>query len=85
MCKWKWAPKISTVCLKTKDVNKFNKIILLPLAEDIMKVGNYLKHNIPDLTSRVVELLTLEKWRALEEAVGVRQTIFNRYRRNEAS
>lgn len=50
-----------------------------------MKVGNYLKHNIPDLTSRVVELLTLEKWRALEEAVGVRQTIFNRYRRNEAS
>ena len=60
------------------DVNKFNKIMLLPLTEDIMKVRNYLKRKIPDLTSQVAELPTLENWRALAEAVGIRLTIFDR-------
>ena len=82
--KLEWAPKISTVCLKTMDVNKFNKIMLLPLTEDIMKVRNYLKRKIPDLTSQVAELPTLENWRALAEAMGIRLTIFNRRRGNEA-
>ena len=54
------APKISTVCFKTVDLNKFNKIMLLPLTEDVMKVRNYLKRNIPDLTSQVALLSSLE-------------------------
>ena len=66
------------------DVNNFNKIILLSLKEDIMKVCNYLKGNIPDLTSQVAQLTTLENWRALEEAAGVRLTIFDHHRRNQA-
>ena len=81
--KLEWTPQISSVCLKTMDANEFNKVMLLPLTEDIMKVGSYLKKRIPVLTKQVSDSPTLEDWRALAEAVGIRLTIFNRRRGNE--
>ena len=53
------------------DANKFNKVMLWPLTEDIMKVRNYLKKRIPVLTKQVSDSPTLEDWRALAEAVGI--------------
>ena len=35
--KLEWVSKVSSICLKTMDVNKSNKATLLPLKEDILK------------------------------------------------
>ena len=75
--------KISTVCLKTMVVNKFNKVMLLPLTEDLMKIRTFLKQKIPELTLKLNDDATLSTWRSLVEAVGIRLTIFNRRRGNE--
>ena len=66
--KLEWTPQISSVCLKPMDANKFNKVMLLPLMEDIMKVRSSLKKRIPVLTKQVSDSPTLEDWRALAEA-----------------
>lgn len=81
--KLEWMPQISSVCLKTMDANKFNKLMLLPLTEDLMKVLSYLKKGIPVFRKQVSDSPTLEDWKVLAEAVGTRLTIFNRRQRNE--
>ena len=48
--KLEWRPQILSVCLKTLDANKFDKVMLLPLTEDTMKVRSYLKKRISLLT-----------------------------------
>ena len=48
--KLEWRPQILSVCLKTLDPNKFDKVMLLPLTEDTMKVRSYLKKRISLLT-----------------------------------
>ena len=78
-----WVAKISTVCLKTMDENKFNKVTLLPLTEDLLKVRSHLKVKIPEVTAKLNSDPCLEDWRYLAELVGTRLTIFNRRRGNE--
>ena len=41
--KLEWASQISSICLKTMDTNKFNKVTLLPITEDVLKVRSFLK------------------------------------------
>ena len=66
--KLEWTRQISSVCLKPMDANKFNKVLLLPLMEDIMKVRSSLKKRIPVLKKQVSDSPTLEDWKALAEA-----------------
>ena len=81
--KLEWVAQISTVCLKTMDTNKFNKVMLLPLTEDLMKVRTFLKQDISKNLKLLNEDHSIESWRALAEALGTRLTIFNRRRGNE--
>ena len=81
--KLEWTNKICTLCHKTMDLNRFNKIELLPFTEDLLKVRAYLKSQIPLLRKELVDKPEVESWRKLAEVVGTRLTIFNRRRGNE--
>ena len=70
--------KVSSVALQTSATKKLNKIQLLPLTEDLLKVREFLKNEIPKLTDALNEKATAENWRYLVELVGIRLTMFNR-------
>jgi len=78
-----WKARIATVCHRTLDDNKFNKVVLLPITEDLLKVRSFLKEEIPIITNRLRVTKKTEDWRYLAELVGTRLTIFNRRRGNE--
>ena len=81
--KLEWQTKISSLCRKALDVNKFNKVQLLPFTEDLLKVRQYMKEQIPLLTKQLNSSPTLELWRKLAEIAGSHLTVFNRHRGNE--
>lgn len=81
--KLEWETKVSSTCLKNMNVNRFNKVQLLPITEDLMKVRDFMKEKIPELTSSLMADPSLETWRKLAEITGARLTIFNRRRGNE--
>ena len=56
--KLEWVSKISSICIKTIDVNKFTKVTLLPPTEDILKVNNHLKNEIPKLYESLLKEVT---------------------------
>ena len=78
-----WVAQISTVCLKTMDESKFNRVTLLPITEDLLKLRTFLKMEIPKTTQKLKESKDLESWRHLAEILATRSTIFNRRRGNE--
>jgi len=78
-----WKAKISAVCHRTLDDNKFHREILLPITENLLKVRTFLKEQIPIITDRLRMTKCVEDWRYLAELVGTRLTIFNRRRGNE--
>ena len=78
--KMEWKTKISSICLKNMDLNKFNKVQLLPITEDLLKIRSFMKKEIPRLTEEVLQNTTLANWRSLTELCGIRLTIFNRRR-----
>ena len=81
--KLEWVSQISSICLKTMDTNKFNKVTLLPITEDVLKVRAFLKEEIVSTTGKLQQNPCVENWRNLAELVGTRLTIFNRRRGNE--
>ena len=81
--KLEWSTRISSISLKNMDVNKFNKIKLLPVTDDLLKLREFLKNQIPKLTEELKGSPSLETWRSLAELAGIRLTIFNRRRGNE--
>ena len=81
--KLEWVSKISSICIKTIDVNKFTKVTLLPPTEDILKVNNHLKNEIPKLYESLLKEVTWEHLHLLAEAVSTRLTVFNKQRGNE--
>ena len=78
-----WSVKISSIGLKTLSDNKFEKVQLLPVTEDLLKVRSYMKSQIPQITNQLTSKPTVELWRSLAEVLGARLTIFNRRRGNE--
>ena len=50
-----WYTKISLIANKTLDQNKFEKVNLLPLTDDLLKVRQFLVKEIPLLTKRLHE------------------------------
>ena len=81
--KLEWTGKITTLCHKTLDVNRFNKVQLLPFTEDLLKVREYMKAQMPVLVKELGKNPNLDTWRMLAEITGSRLTIFNRRRGNE--
>ena len=78
-----WSANISTQALKTMDTNKFNKITLLPITSDVVKVKNFIQSKMPDVRKRLESNPNIDDWRFLAELVGTRLTFFNRRRGNE--
>ena len=78
-----WSAKISTSCLRTLDDSKFDRITLLPLTEDLLKIRSKIKEDIKNLVTKLNDSKSLEDWRNLAEVLGTRLTIFNRRRGNE--
>ena len=61
------------------DVGKFSKVTFHPLTEDMLKVNNHLKNEIPKLYENLLK--KVEHWRLF--AISTMLTLFNNRRRNE--
>jgi len=81
--KLEWSTRVSSVSLKTLGTNKFEKVQLLPVTEDLLKVKEHLTKGIGILTRELSKNPSLLVWRSLAEMVGTRLTMFNRRRANE--
>lgn len=81
--KLEWSSKISSISVKTLGDNKFNKVQLLPVTDDLMKIRKFMKDQIKVRTLCLLENQSLHNWRSLAEVLGARLTIFNRRRGNE--
>lgn len=65
--------------------SKFNKIEILPLAEDLEKLRRSLLSKISSSTQVLAEQPQLEAWSHLAQATLARLVIFNKRRGGEAS
>ena len=80
-----WGDKVSSHSLTTLHKREFNKVNLLPLAEDLEKLRKHLLARIAALTEIVSKKPTLENWGQLAEVTLCRVIIFNKRRGGEAS
>ena len=75
--------KISSIANKTLDQKKFEKVNLLPITDDLLKVREFLVKEISLLTKRLHEKQEIETWKTLAEYAGTRITMFHRRRISE--
>lgn len=80
-----WSHRISHHSLNTMGESKFNKIEILPLAEDLQKLRRSLLSKISSSTQVLAEQPQLEAWSHLAHATLARLVIFNKRRGGEAS
>ena len=80
-----WSHRISSVALRTLADNKFNKIEILPVTDDLLKLKEFLLNEINTKTAKLRVSPDLELWRDLANAVVSRLIIFNKRRCNEAA
>ena len=80
-----WSHRISHHSLNTMGESKFNKIEILPLAEDLEKLRRSLLSKISSSTQVLAEQPQLEAWSHLAQATLARLVIFNKRRGGEAS
>ena len=78
-----WGPSIATICLKTLGTNRFNKVQLLPVTDDLLKLRQFMKDGITIHRRALEKNCNLQNWRNLAEVLGCRLTIFNKRRVNE--
>ena len=85
---WEWADRVSTVALQALQTNKHNKLDLLPVTEDLVKLHDHVRKicmeksrlMMGDETKR-----TMQNWRELAEAALCWITLFNKRRGNEVA
>ena len=80
-----WSVRISSASLRTLADNKFNKVELLPVTSDLLKVKIVCEESMERLVSKLKKKPMLPDWRELAEIIVCRITIFNKRRGNEAS
>ena len=80
-----WSTRISKVALNTLAENNYNKIELLPLTADLVKLKAEVRGNIHSLILKLRHHATVETWRELAENTQVASTVFNRRRVSEIS
>ena len=79
-----WSYAISHHSLTTLNVRKFNKVDVLPLAEDLAKLRKYIDNVISTSVVSLKKHPNLDDWSLLAQATLSRLVIFNK-RRGEAS
>lgn len=78
-----WSQRINVISHKTLNTNRFEKVQLLPVTEDLLKLREYLKVGIRIYTEKLSVEVSMKNWRTLAEILGTRVTIFNRRRSSE--
>ena len=81
--KLKWHNQIATVGQKTLDLNRFNKIQLLPVISYLITVRQFMKDGIRIYLNSLEKVPSIQSWRKLVEILGSRITFFNRRSANE--
>ena len=80
-----WSSRISHHSLTTLSTRRFNKIDVLPLAEDLDKLRKYIDRVIKESMESLQNHPTLEDWSLLAKATLTRLVMFNKRRGGEAS
>ena len=80
-----WSYAISHHSLTTLNVRKFNKVDVLPLAEDLDKLRKYIDNVISTSVVSLKKHPNLDDWSLLAQATLSRLVIFNKRRGGEAS
>ena len=79
-----WSAEISTFCLETLHTAKFNRPKMIPLAEDIKALSNYLEQKASTLLEELSrEHPNVETWQELNEVTLAQVVLFNRRRAGE--
>ena len=80
-----WSHRVSHHSLSTLSASKFNKVELLPLADDLEKLRRSILSKISSSTQILAEQPQLEAWSQLAQATLARLVMFNKRRGGEAS
>lgn len=80
-----WADKISSHARQTIAERKYNEPDILPLTCDIVKLKDFLLHEIVRLSELLLKDINAVNWRNLAMVVLCRITIFNKRRGGETS
>lgn len=84
LCEARWTKSISTMALRTLRRRRWNKPLLLPLAEDTCAMTNFLKETTAKALAALAKCPTRNDWNMLCQASLVQLTLFNRRRGGEA-
>jgi hypothetical protein len=88
LCELRWTDEISTQALLTLYVNKRNRVAMLPLTDDAMKLAKHLKKKANHQTMMLMnkeEGNKTDAWDTLKEILLTQVILFNRRRQGEAS
>ena len=80
-----WSVRVSSASLRTLADNKYDKVHILPLTEDLLKIKKFCTEQTRLLTESLISKPTLQAWRSLAEITVTRITIFNKRRGDEPS
>lgn len=80
-----WSHRVSHHSLSTLSASKFNKVEILPLADDLEKLRRSILSKISSSTQILAEQPQLEAWSQLAQATLARLVMFNKRRGGEAS
>ena len=78
-----WTDRISSLALASLKQAKYNKPEFLPVTEDLVSLGKYLRESMSQLTNDGVP--TYNEWRDLLEKTMVHLVVFNKRRANEVA
>ena len=79
-----WAMKVSSIALRTLSDNKFNKVEIMLVTEDLLQLKKKLLEGIGRNTKALCKYPSLEIYRKLANLIVSRIVIFNKRRSNEA-
>lgn len=87
LCDLEWNDAVSFTALQTLSERKRNKVNLLPLSSDVMKLHNFLKDEMSKQTQKLTTFSQDKdvSWRYLAEAILTQIICFNRRRQGEVS
>ena len=86
LMKSEWSVRISQVALNTMAENNYNKVDVLPLTEDLVKLRTFVIATMRQLTIELANCEpSIETWRKLAELTVSRIIVFNRRRSTEGS
>ena len=80
-----WSHRVSHHYLSSLSTSKFNKVQLLPLANDLDKLRKFVLVEMSSSVQLLEEQLQLQAWSDLAQATLARLVMFNKRRGGEAS